>query len=37
MDFQVGPTSAMDKINMDVDRALPTQNNIFMGQSLSQA
>ena len=37
MDFRVGPTSAMDKINMDVNRALPTQNNIFMGQSLSQA
>ena len=37
MDFQVGPTSAMDKIIMDVDTALPTQNNIFMGQGLSQA
>ena len=37
IDFHVGPTSAMDKIIMDVDTALPTQNNIFMGQGLSQA
>ena len=37
MDFQVGPTSEMDKIIMDVDTGLPTKNNIFMGQGLSQA
>ena len=37
MDYRVGPTSTMDKIIMVVDTALPTQNNIFMGQALSQA
>nr|POE61200.1 hypothetical protein CFP56_34361 [Quercus suber] len=37
MDYRVRPTSTMDKIIMDVDIALPTQNNIFKGQALSQA
>ena len=37
MDFQVGPMSEMDKIIIDVDTTLPTKNNIFMGQGLSQS
>ena len=37
VDFWVGPTSKVDKAFMDLDPALPTQNNTSMGQALSQA
>ncbi|KAK9998771.1 hypothetical protein SO802_018374 [Lithocarpus litseifolius] len=36
-DHWVGPTPTMDKIFMEVDTGLSTQNNIFKGQAVSQA